>query len=1119
MSKARVNRSRDRGLTTWYNATLAPLGEPQDSQVGSIAKSFMAPGRAMMNVVQATTGKPSKRIRTLEESMSSGQRQTRVDWMIDELVTREVVKREDLIISNGQPIEAKYVARCNAEHLLKLLWCCASHHFGVTCGHLNFDRPRMLGAGDSRDDTKLQNSLPSFKNIVSMTQKSASANIKSSERTDIPKLVKIVRLAKKTTGMANRWQKKAKIARKRKEKGDFSVLEPHELPAVKCVQEDMIDCINWHIARSKIRAFRYLRVKTYHDLRNPQFLCLLVNCFLPKAFTVEALPIDRWSLMIAIRVLSSAFRLDTRIDAEDFYEGDPKALCAFFCGFFRAGAHVRNVMAVHKRIVEIETTLLDEEKSEAKDVARLRSELKELEDQWDLSDIKSWNNDIAKSIEEGKKDLSIMQANRYEVLEIGGEDSTTINDFCERNLINLSLTQGLAFFSSDKREKVWADRKIILQNLKTGEFFDDDSDVSVQSTRNLLGLHETDSVLIDPARYSDFRIYFESSSGNRILKPGQHICYQVFPGSSSQVERIIQNASSKNQLKTLQSLLQYYGQRSKVLINARERKSGNSALHFAARNGHISIAEILLQNGAEINARNLARKTPFFLAVDSQHRMMCQLLIEWGANVDLPRSDKVKPLESLKNPDMFSFLEFKIVERRVLLRALQNKGDSFIIRRVQEHISKENTLCSLNSWVCNIGSLMHVCALQGYSGLDGEGTFCCIDIIKAGGNARLLNSRGQTALHCVRCIDLARQLIKSFHFDVNAVDHNGNTPLHEICEENDGNVKRDKNKDGFHPYLDLVGLYMEEGAWLDIKNNKGMTAAHLCASAGMTDGIIKMLAQKTVQMHRLPLKDALIDNKFSEWSLSYLAARKGYIKCAAWCAKNGLGYRQGECDSIIKIAFCDRAWPPEGSDGFATPRPIFLALLLDHMMDVSDVDCRPNIDVLCGPLLKSPLLLAVQEGSFDLLRRLVVDYNASIDMQDSDGNTALHYAVKNDDMSCAVFLLKNGADVELRNQSGVAALEKIRNPGKWEASGHFNLQALQHIRNCSIMADRELVREITDTMKIRGATKNKDRENKYRRNMKSQVLLPALLYGPQQSKNLSRGRLMVGNKTGTWTAQ
>ncbi len=73
-------------------------------------------------------------------------------------------------------------------------------------------------------------------------------------------------------------------------------------------------------------------------------------------------------------------------------------------------------------------------------------------------------------------------------------------------------------------------------------------------------------------------------------------------------------------------------------VNARDRGE-YTPLHWAAFFGHTTVASLLLKNGASINALQNTRSTPLMLAVLRNHLGMVTLLVNQGANKNLASQD------------------------------------------------------------------------------------------------------------------------------------------------------------------------------------------------------------------------------------------------------------------------------------------------------------------------------------------------------------------------------------------------------------------------------------------------------------------------------------------------
>lgn len=94
------------------------------------------------------------------------------------------------------------------------------------------------------------------------------------------------------------------------------------------------------------------------------------------------------------------------------------------------------------------------------------------------------------------------------------------------------------------------------------------------------------------------------------------------PGASEIVDWIIQHGGNIN------------APVSANLSDTRRPNQGFTPLHFAAENGQIETARLMLEKGANVNAAASDGQTPLTLAIQHQHGDTARLLIEHGAQVE-----------------------------------------------------------------------------------------------------------------------------------------------------------------------------------------------------------------------------------------------------------------------------------------------------------------------------------------------------------------------------------------------------------------------------------------------------------------------------------------------------
>jgi ankyrin repeat protein len=99
-------------------------------------------------------------------------------------------------------------------------------------------------------------------------------------------------------------------------------------------------------------------------------------------------------------------------------------------------------------------------------------------------------------------------------------------------------------------------------------------------------------------------------------------CHRSEEGSGE-----FQDAAGKGDLEKVQVLLKH----NPDLVFSQDN-TGNTPLHWAAAKGHKDLAQFLLANRADVNARNDSGRTPLQLAASNGHPGVVQLLRQRGGH-------------------------------------------------------------------------------------------------------------------------------------------------------------------------------------------------------------------------------------------------------------------------------------------------------------------------------------------------------------------------------------------------------------------------------------------------------------------------------------------------------
>jgi ankyrin repeat protein len=246
-------------------------------------------------------------------------------------------------------------------------------------------------------------------------------------------------------------------------------------------------------------------------------------------------------------------------------------------------------------------------------------------------------------------------------------------------------------------------------------------------------------------------------------------------------------------------------------VNARGFDRKETPLHVALRRGHVEVARVLLEHGADTEARDDDGYTPLLWASRFRHVDLAHVVLEHGAHTEARDKDNYSPLE----------------------RAIQN-GHVELAQILLEHGA------DVNAQNMERYTPLHSASAMGQPAV-------ALVLLKHGADLKARGKNNHTPLHCANGEEIARLLL-GHGADANALDIHNRMPLHHASELGrvgparallehgvDANARDDNNATPLHlasdsmnrsrdrEYILVVLLLIQYGSDIHARDDKGQT--------------------------------------------------------------------------------------------------------------------------------------------------------------------------------------------------------------------------------------------------------------------------------------------------------
>ena len=454
------------------------------------------------------------------------------------------------------------------------------------------------------------------------------------------------------------------------------------------------------------------------------------------------------------------------------------------------------------------------------------------------------------------------------------------------------------------------------------------------------------------------------------------------------------------QIRNIQAMIQ----NSPDLINAAGGEGvGKTPLITAAEKGQLIVAKYLLDHGADVNglSRNHG-EVPLTAAAGNGHKAMVELLLARGADVS---GGGLNPLYEAASRGFVSVVEV----------LLANKAD-----------------VNLRSGTDTSGMRpVHVAARDGR-------TEMLQLLIKHGADVNVTDAQGRSPLELAAMQNeiATAKILLAAKAEVDARDKVSETPMLAEIRWNGG----DK--------AEMVSLLLDGGAKMDAANNGGATPLLIAVQGGAVETARVLLAHKADPNR---MGGTVVDNQFGQYSPVFLAIPhpeilKLLLDAGGKPTDLSSAIDQGQVDSI-RLLLEHGADPNLSVNG---PLPLARAiknpkskaaipLLLDKGADPNAKDANNyaplflTSDPEIGRWLvehKADVNARLPGGATGLMYgnstnyiRFLLEAGAKIDLQDTNGNTALHHWVIAGWPSMIALLLEYKANPNIQNELGFTPLD------------------------------------------------------------------------------------------------
>ncbi|MBN2589996.1 MAG: ankyrin repeat domain-containing protein [Sedimentisphaerales bacterium] len=256
--------------------------------------------------------------------------------------------------------------------------------------------------------------------------------------------------------------------------------------------------------------------------------------------------------------------------------------------------------------------------------------------------------------------------------------------------------------------------------------------------------------------------------------------------------------------------------------NTKSEFDNCTALHIASETGDLEIAELLIENGAKVNAIDIEGETPLHKSCYYLQMLVTELLLKNGANSNAKNVMDITPLHMAINFNSDAMIAID----DIIDRAYPGVGPNSKRYIELEEVFIEKFMMRITELLIASGADVNAKDIFGGTPLLDAITYAPEIVIKTllenGANPNTEDEYGTTVLQeavANNFNDIVDLLIE-YKADVNVTNINGDTVLHEAVWNN---------------HQTIAEKLITKGANVNAKNNNGDTPLHIAGICGYTE--------------------------------------------------------------------------------------------------------------------------------------------------------------------------------------------------------------------------------------------------------------------------------------------